>query len=122
MHERSLVKALLQQVEAIAIDHARSRVVSIHVCVGEFSGIEADLFVSAYEDLVENTSLADARLYVERATLRAACDRCGNEFRIEKFCFQCDRCGSLDLAICGGEELMLKSVKLQETEAWIPTN
>jgi hydrogenase nickel incorporation protein HypA/HybF len=116
MHERSLVKALLRQVEAIADQHSASRVSSIHIRVGEFSGVEADLLSSAYDDLVQDSHICGASLRVERVPLEAVCEQCGRTFRVEGFQFQCDTCGSLKLTLRGGEEILLESVMIEETE------
>lgn len=114
MHERSLVRALLRQVQAVAAENPASRVVSIRVRIGEFSGVEADLLASAYDDLVADLPLRGAALIMERVPLEAICEQCGSQFRIERFRFQCDKCGSLKLSLRGGEELLLESVTFEE--------
>jgi hydrogenase nickel incorporation protein HypA/HybF len=114
MHERSLVRALLRQVESLAAEHADSRVVSVRVRIGEFSGVEPELMVSAYEDLVETTSLRGAALLLERVPLEAECQQCGHRFPIRRYDFQCDRCGSLRLSLRGGEELLIDTVTFEE--------
>jgi hydrogenase nickel incorporation protein HypA/HybF len=116
MHERSLVRALLRQVQQLADENSAGRVVSICVRVGEFSGVEPELLASAYTDLIQDTPLCSATLDMERVQLEGVCDQCGNRFRIERFDFQCRRCGSLHLTVHGGEELLLESVKFEETE------
>jgi hydrogenase nickel incorporation protein HypA/HybF len=116
MHERSLVRALLRQVQQIADENSASRVVSIHVRLGEFSGVEADLLASAYDDLVMDTQLRGAALDLERVPLTGFCEQCGSCFRIEHFNFQCDQCGSPRLTLRGGEEMLLDSVTMEETE------
>jgi hydrogenase nickel incorporation protein HypA/HybF len=116
MHEQSLVKALLRQVEAVAVPHSGSRVISIRVRIGEFSGVEAELLASAYEDLVQHTTFCGATLDVERVTLEAVCQQCGHRFRVEQFNFQCAKCGSIRLTLQGGEELLLDSVVMEEAE------
>jgi hydrogenase nickel incorporation protein HypA/HybF len=116
MHERSLVRALLRQVEGIAEQHAGDRVVSIRVRIGEFAGVEPDLLITAFDDLVQDTPLCGAALDLQRVPLTAVCDQCGHQFRVERFNFQCDRCGSLRLSLRGGEELLLDSVTFAETE------
>jgi len=116
MHERSLVKALLRQVESVAREHPGSHVVSIRVRIGEFSGVEPDLLASAYDDLVQDSALCGSTLGMERVPLEAICQQCGHKFRIERFHFQCEKCGSLKLALHGGEELLLDSVTFEETE------
>jgi hydrogenase nickel incorporation protein HypA/HybF len=116
MHEQSLVRALLRQVQNVANENSGTRVLSIRVRIGEFSGVEPDLLCSAYEDLVQDTPLRGAELKMKRVPLEAICDQCGNKFRIERFRFECDRCESSKLTLHGGEELLLESVTLEETK------
>ena len=116
MHERSLVRALLRQVQQIADENSGSRVVSVHVRIGEFSGVEPELLASAFSDLVQDTRLCGAALDLAPVPLEGVCDLCGSRFRIERFNFQCDNCGSLRLTLRGGEEMLLESVTMEETE------
>ena len=116
MHERSLARALLRQVQQIADENLAARVVSIRVQIGEFSGVEAELIASAYEDLVADTPLRHAALELQRVPLEAVCGQCGSRFRIKRFNFQCDYCSGNQLTIRGGEEMLLESVTMEETE------
>lgn len=116
MHEMSLVQALLEQVEILMREKSADRVSLIRVGVGEFSGVEPDLFRSAFELLVETTPLRGATLHMESVPLESRCARCGREFAIEKFCFQCPACASRDLKILRGEDLILDSVTLEQGE------
>jgi hydrogenase nickel incorporation protein HypA/HybF len=117
MHERSLVRALLRQVQAVAQEHAADRVLSIRVRIGEFAGVEPELIASAFDDLVQDTPIRGAALELQRVPLEAVCDQCGHQFHVERFKFECDQCGSLRLTLRGGEELLLESVTFEETEA-----
>jgi hydrogenase nickel incorporation protein HypA/HybF len=117
MHERSLVRSLLRQVQALAAEHPTSRVVTIRVRIGEFSGVEPELLKSAYEEMVEQSSVRGAELAIERVALEAGCDQCGNLFAVENCHFQCPDCGSLRLTIRGGEEMLLESISLEETKS-----
>jgi hydrogenase nickel incorporation protein HypA/HybF len=114
MHERSLVRALLRQVQQIANENSAVRVLSIRVRIGEFSGVEPELIASAYDDLIQGTPISGATLDLERSPLEAACHQCGNRFRVERFSFQCARCGSLHVTLRGGEEMLLDSVTMEE--------
>ncbi|MCC7474240.1 MAG: hydrogenase maturation nickel metallochaperone HypA [Pirellulales bacterium] len=116
MHERSLIRSLLRQVEKIAAEHPASRVVAVRVRVGEFSGVEPELLELAYKDLVEETPIRGAALQMERVPLEAECRQCGHHFRIEHYNFQCTRCGSLWLRLQNGEELVIDSVTFEECE------
>jgi hydrogenase nickel incorporation protein HypA/HybF len=116
MHERSLIRALLRQVEDVAAEHPGSHIQTIRVRVGEFSGVQPELLASAYYDLIENTPFRGAALDMEQVPLEGCCDQCGNCFRIERFNFQCNQCGSLRVTLSGGEEMLLDSITMEETE------
>ena len=116
MHEWSLVRALLRQVEALAEQYPDACVTQVRVRVGEFSGVEPELFKGAYEQLVPCTSIHGAELLMETVRLEAECRNCGRRFAVERFQFACPGCRSSLLTICGGEELTLESVVLMESE------
>ena len=114
MHERSLARALLRQVEVLAAEHAPNRVIGIRVRIGEFSGVEPELLQSAYDDLVEHTTLRGVDLAIEQVPLEAVCQQCGKRFQVDNFRFECAECSSGELTIAGGEELLLESVTMEE--------
>jgi hydrogenase nickel incorporation protein HypA/HybF len=86
------------------------------VRIGEFSGVEPEFVASAYNELVQETRFSGASLELEQAPLEAVCDQCGYDFQIEQFNFNCGRCGSVNIKIRGGEEMLLDSVTMEETE------
>jgi hydrogenase nickel incorporation protein HypA/HybF len=107
---------MLRQVEDVAAHHPVGRVRSIRVRIGELSGVEPELLASAYDELVSDTPLRDAVLELQRVPLQGVCRHCGSRFRIERFNFRCGRCGSVDLTLSGGEEMLLESVIMEATE------
>lgn len=113
MHERSLVRALLSQVERLVADHDGERVVRIEVSLGEFSGVDAELFRLAFEELKIPTRLSSAELAVQKTGLEGRCEQCGRQFPIRRFQFECLGCGCRRVTILRGEELMLESVTLE---------
>jgi hydrogenase nickel incorporation protein HypA/HybF len=116
MHERSLVKSLIRQVKDLSREHAGDHVLSIHVRIGEFSGVDADLLSAAYEELAQGTPLSSGQLEIQKVPLEAVCQQCGHQFRVERFRFECDKCGSRRLELRGGEELLLESVTFEENQ------
>jgi hydrogenase nickel incorporation protein HypA/HybF len=116
MHEYSLVRALLEQVDALRRGQAADRVVAIHVTVGEFAGVEPDLFRDAYQVLVQQSPMRGAELQMERVPLEARCDVCRDEFAVERFRFECPGCGSRDVTVIRGQDLLLESVTIEQTE------
>ena len=116
MHEFSLVRALLDQVAAICREQDADGVASIRVRVGEFSGVEPDLFRFAFESLVEGTPMSRAELELIQTPLRLRCGDCESELEARRFRFECRRCGSRNVTIEGGQELLLESVTVEHDE------
>ena len=116
MHEFSLVHALLDQVDTMRQEQNAERVVSIRVNVGEFSGVEPELFRDAYQILVEETPMRGAELRMDRVPLESRCDVCGCNFTVERFRFECPQCNSHNVTIVRGQELILESVTIEQAE------
>ena len=116
------MRGLLSQVDGLRSRHRADHIVSIRLIVGEFSGVEADLLQSAFDDLSRETPMAGAFLDIQRTSLAGRCADCESVFAIEKFRFVCPHCQSADVSIHQGEELLLDTVTLQnrETEASQP--
>ncbi len=115
MHERSLVSRLLAQVERLMEEHDAVRVHAVRVSVGQFSGVEPLLLRSAFQEMVFDTPMRGADLIMEEVPLEARCDLCGDQFAVERFDFECPRCGSRKVTVVRGEELMLESLMMEET-------
>ena len=116
MHERSLVRALIDQVHQLKIERDAERVVAVEVSVGEFSGVEARLLHSAFDELVADSPIRGARLELRVIPLEASCPSCRYQFAVVNFHFQCPRCHTADLNIVRGEGLVLESVTLEERD------
>lgn len=113
MHERSLVQALLTQVERLMVEQGGDEVVTVNVTAGEFSGVEPDLLQSAFAELAEVSPVRGATLQLQRAALEAKCRECGREFPVRNYHFICEACGGRDVTILRGEGLVLESVTLR---------
>jgi hydrogenase nickel incorporation protein HypA/HybF len=113
MHERSLVQSLLCQVSRLVREHRGAHVSVIRVSMGEFAGVEPELFRLAYDDLVGDTPLCGAELVVDKVPLEARCEACGEEFVVEAFRFKCPSCHSPDTVVVRGEGLILESVTME---------
>lgn len=114
VHEFSLASVLLKQVETIRRQEGAERVLGVRVSVGEFSGVEPDLFQEAFESLVAESALGEVDLQLNRVPLQSRCDDCDRAFAVERFRFQCPDCQSRRLTITGGQELVLESVTVEQ--------
>ena len=115
MHEQSLVRTLLRQVESIRQEHGGRRVTETRVEVGPLSGVEPLLLASAFEQSASETTAADATLVIDEVALLAECEACREQFELQQFDFRCPACRG-NVRIVRGDTLQLISVDLQDTE------
>ena len=113
MHELSLVRSLIRQVESI-LDEEGGQAVEIEVAIGPLSGVEPLLVQSAFQQLAPDTQLADAVLCIEQTQLLACCRDCPCEFEIHGFLFECPACQSRRVDVTSGDAFRLISVSVKD--------
>ncbi len=114
MHEFSLVRALLVQVEEILAGQGGGVVHEIHLECGPLSGVEPSLLISAFEQLRPPGPLGYSSLVIEPVRLKAACRACGEAFEPRQFIFRCPNCGSDDTEVIGGDSVILNNIVITE--------
>lgn len=114
MHERSLARALLNQIESYKAPHPGSRVAVIRLSIGRFSGVEPDLFQWALEELVQESPYRGASIETTIVEIEARCPECRHQFAVKSFSFTCPTCGCQRTQVIRGEELVLESLVLEE--------
>jgi hydrogenase nickel incorporation protein HypA/HybF len=115
MHELSIVDSLIEQVdrEVQAAGHA-GRVLSVDLTVGRLSGANADSIRFAFELLAPGTIVAAAKLRIAEPSAVCHCLACGARKEIDDLTARCSQCGSANLTLEGGQELMLTSIELED--------
>jgi hydrogenase nickel incorporation protein HypA/HybF len=106
MHERSLAKKILQQVEELLQEYPGQRIVSVELEVGPMSGVEPDLLLSALAEPVVS-KLEGVSFSITEVPLRAACEQCHTEFAVNDYLFRCSHCSSADVIITQGDSVRI---------------
>lgn len=116
MHELSIVQTLIEQVEQ-EVDRAgaRGRVTRLELIVGRLSGVNPDAMRFAFEMLAPGTIMEEAQLHVTEPGAACCCRSCGARTEIDELMLQCPECGSEEVSIEGGRDLVLQSIDV-ETE------
>lgn len=119
MHELSIAEALIEQVqETLAEAKCQGRVARIEVSIGRLSGVNCEAFRFAFELLTPGTILEDAEVLIRRPKARCRCRACKARCEIngiEDVPTACPRCGSEEITIEGGRELVLQGIDVEET-------
>jgi hydrogenase nickel incorporation protein HypA/HybF len=111
----SIVQALIDQVGAeVARAGQSGRVIALELSVGRLSGVHVEAIRFAFELLSPGTLVEGARLNVAEPTARVSCQACGACTPIPELVMHCPACGSGEIAIQGGQELLLQSIELEE--------
>jgi hydrogenase nickel incorporation protein HypA/HybF len=115
VHEVSIVESLISQVEqeVTASGHA-GRVTRLDLVIGRHSGVYSEAIRFAFQLLSPGTLVEAAELRIAEPKARCRCDVCGACVEVEELVAQCPECGDSEVAIEGGQELLLESIELEE--------
>jgi hydrogenase nickel incorporation protein HypA/HybF len=111
MHELAIADAIV----GVASRHANGRHVSrVDVRVGHLRQVVPDSLQFSFELMSRGTTLDGAELVIEEVPAHTDCRRCGARGVLEEFPAMCGGCGSLDVDLTGGDELLVDSIELEE--------
>lgn len=112
MHEFGIVDGMVRTVQAVAAEQGVRRVTRVSLAIGRLRQIEPATLAFAFEVLSRDTIMAGARLEVEWVPVRLACRPCADEFApADGWSGPCPRCGSADVRVAAGKELVLKEIE-----------
>ncbi|MCX6559599.1 MAG: hydrogenase maturation nickel metallochaperone HypA [Candidatus Aminicenantes bacterium] len=113
MHELSVVASFVETVEGLVREHKAKSATAIWIKVGPLSGVVPELLESAFDMYRKGTVVENARLVVEKTPLKALCRACRAETERADYSPACPACGSTDLELTGGTDLILERVELE---------
>jgi hydrogenase nickel incorporation protein HypA/HybF len=112
MHEYSLVEALVRRVEEEARRRGALRIHGLKVTIGEFAGVDPELFQTAYETFRAGTLCEHASLTVQAPPASWACPGCGKPIaRGEPL--QCTACGAPGQLDPRSDALLLDAIDME---------
>jgi hydrogenase nickel incorporation protein HypA/HybF len=109
MHELAITQSV---VEAILERTERARVTAVHLVIGKVSGVVPDAVRFCFEMVAAGSPVEGARLEIDEPPGRARCRDCGGDFDVEGIVVLCP-CGSADVAVVGGDELLVRAVEVE---------
>jgi hydrogenase nickel incorporation protein HypA/HybF len=115
MHELSIVEAIVDQVEKeVQRSGHAGRVARLDLIIGRLSGVCVDSIRFAFELLAPGTILERTEVRIEEPRAECVCRSCGRRTEIEELVVDCPECGSADISIEGGRDLLLQTIDLEE--------
>jgi hydrogenase nickel incorporation protein HypA/HybF len=120
MHELTIAEALIEQV-GTELDRAgrgtRLRVGAVkrlELAVGRLSGVHCDSLRFAFELLSPGTPAEGAELSIREPRAISRCRQCRASTEIEDLVVDCPVCGSPEIVIEEGRELLLESIEIED--------
>lgn len=115
MHELQVTERILDIVLRHASAHEASKIVRIHLRIGELSGLEEQWVQRYFDYLSRGTPAENARLAVERGPITVLCDSCSRSFEVKKeelTSVACPDCGAFRCRVVSGREYLVKSIEV----------
>jgi hydrogenase nickel incorporation protein HypA/HybF len=115
VHELPVVNSLVQQLQAeVERLGVAGRVEVVHLKLGALTTFVAEAMTFYFDALTKGTALESARLEVEEVPVAGRCRACGEALTIEGLPFICAACGSPELEITSGRELLIDSLEVRD--------
>jgi hydrogenase nickel incorporation protein HypA/HybF len=108
MHELGLCEAIVQRVEERAGDRPVARV---RVRVGRLHHVHPEAFEQSFTIAAAGGVAEDAVAELVLVPVRARCPACDAETEADELVVACSSCGSVDVELTGGDELLLESIE-----------
>ena len=113
MHELAIADAIVRIAERHA---AGRRVTAVAVRAGALRQVVPSALAFAFELVAHGTPVEGAVLELEEVSAAVDCRRCGAEREVADFPFVCPVCGSPDVDVVRGEELLVESVEIADAD------
>jgi hydrogenase nickel incorporation protein HypA/HybF len=113
VHELAIAESVVRIAEAHA---AGRRVARVDLKVGHLRQVVPSALAFSFELVAHGTCVEGAELAMAEVATGGECRACGVEGDLSAFPLACRRCGSLDVEVTRGEELLVESLELEERE------
>ncbi|MBN2491285.1 MAG: hydrogenase maturation nickel metallochaperone HypA [Planctomycetes bacterium] len=116
MHEFSICQSLVDAAleEFRRIEPTPERITRVRVVAGRLHQLVPEFLQSAYEVLTKDTPAEGSEMELRLVPVTGRCTACGWEGEIEPPVFQCAGCGAFAIELCGGKELYLDQMEIEE--------
>lgn len=112
MHELTITQNILEISLTAARQQGASRIRTIRLKMGPFSGVVPECVQMYLDVLAQGTPAEGAKIEAVTLPLRVLCRDCGQESEITRDRIQCPHCGSLQLKRLSGRECTVDSLEV----------
>lgn len=113
MHELSIAEGVLRIVDAEAKKQGFTRVLSLRMKIGEYSGILPDCLREFFPIAARGGPAEGAELVIEPVPGRFCCLDCGHEGPVDRREACCGACGSTAIRMVAGRECYVEDMTVE---------
>ena len=111
MHEMSIVSNIMNIALKSAEENALTRINRIKIQIGGQRHLAPGLMEYAFTFFSKGTIADGADLIVEKVPIIMTCIECLNQFTVNDTTYICPECGSVNLHMDSGRELIIESIE-----------
>ena len=103
MHELSTAESILNIIKKEAQNSENGKVTRISLKVGKLTSLIPECLETAFQAVSQGTIAENAMLEIEEIEAQGHCRSCGADFEIDTLLGVCEKCGSPEVTITGGD-------------------
>ncbi len=113
MHEMSLCESILTTLEEQAKVQNYTRVKTVWLEIGPLAGVEPEAMYFSFDVVIRGSLAEGAKLEIIETPGQAWCLNCAKTVPVKERFDACPDCGSYQLQITRGEELLIKQLEVE---------
>lgn len=114
MHELAVTQGIVDSVLEEMDRRGLERVDAVHLKLGRMTTFVPDCIKFYYEALTVDTPLKGSDIIVEEISVTGRCENCGREIEFEEPFFICPECGSVDIDVMTGREILIDCLEVPD--------
>jgi len=111
MHELHLAEDILRKIQEKAKEEGKEKVVFAKIGLGQSRFTHLDELKELLAAVSKDTVAEGAKIEIEIIPVKTICAKCQKEFNPEKMRLDCPHCGSTDIQMASGNELIVKELR-----------
>jgi len=116
MHEFALAEGILDVVERECRDHPGCRVTGVELEIGRLRQVEVETLRFVFEIAAAESVAAGAKLVIDERPIIVDCPACGARSEVEPPWLVCPQCHAGQTALVSGNQLLVRSLELEEPQ------
>jgi hydrogenase nickel incorporation protein HypA/HybF len=115
VHEAAIAQGVIDQLEELKAAGAWSgRLKKVDLRIGKLTAVVPDYLAFCFEALAQGGPYEGVELCWQDVPVQGLCERCGETSQFESIGFMCSSCGSSQVEITQGRELLIDSLEVED--------